>query len=781
MKTSSTSSASTSSDTHLGGLAAPVTVVVDRTGVSHIRAESSADVFFAQGFVAARDRLFQMDLWMRRGLGRLAEVFGPEWVDRDQASRAFLFRGDLRVDRAAYGPRAEEALDRFAEGVNAYVADAVFRDDLPPEFVAYGYRPLTWKGEDISRIRVHGLFENALQEVERDEVLARWGADVEQLRRTLQPPVDLGSRPSAGLGSRALDFYALAFGPLSIDAPRARRSSEPSVDGSNNWVVSGDRTSSGRPLLASDPHRAMTLPSLRYVVHLTCPEFDVIGAGEPFLPGVSIGHNERVAFGLTYFPTDLEDVYHYRTDPDDPERYWLDGRWERFERLEERISVHGGDEVDRVNRFTVHGPVVHRDMVENTAVVVRAAWLEPGMAPYLASLRNLDARDAGELRAGLEHWGSPTTNQVFADVDGRIGWQASGRTPLRTEADGLTPISAETSRGWTELRGTADLPGVVDPSAGWLATANEHNIPLDSPVSANPVGHEWLAPFRYERISARLSAEREWTVESTAQLQTDVLSVPAVRICEIVDDLARRSPGIRASLAIDLLLGWDRRMTEDSAAALLFETWFRGPLRRRLLADALAGLNIEDAEIALGVIDPTEREESAGDPQVDLHLFESAASRGEYFHEVVHVTLADAFEDLCRRFGSDVTKWRWGRFHRMPFTHPAGAANPGWSLDAVPKSGSPDTVAVSSRRSDGTQSAGASFRFIADVGEWDDSVYINAPGQSGRPGDPHYDDHLESWRKGEYRRLAYTQSCIDDLAETTYLLLPIGADDGVVE
>lgn len=754
------------------GMRSDVTVTVDSTGVSHIRASSAADVFLAQGYVAARDRLFQMDLWMRRGLGRLAEAFGPQWVEKDQASRAFLFRGDPIAERQAYGPRGVEAMTSFAAGVNAYIAHAQARDSLPPEFGRLGHQPLEWAGEDISRIRVHGLYENALQELIRSRTLSRWGAGVDALRRSLEPATTPTAHADAQVGPDALALYELASGPVRLGDPNATRNSEPAVDGSNNWVLDGSRTASGRPLLANDPHRAMTLPSLRYVVHLSCPEFDVIGAGEPFLPGVSIGHNAEVAFGLTYFPTDQEDVFVYRLDPADSERYWHGGAWRRFERVEEVIPVCGKGEEVRLNRFSVHGPVTSIDANAGTAVAVAAVWLEPGMAPYLSSLRYLDATDVHDVRKALSQWGAPTANHVFADRSGQIGWQASGRTPVR-QADGLTPVPGDGRFDWTGSRGSDDLPGLIDPDEGWIATANQRQLPDGATEPASPVGYEWLAPYRYLRISEELRRDRSWTTKTARALQMDVVSVPAQRICGVLRGLPLSGLSQSASQALRLLAQWDHRMTEDSPAAALFETWFRGPLRRALLTRAVIACGVDAVDEAVDTLDPTDREEAAGDPQVDLKLFDELAASPSLLAEVVDATLTEAVDHLNRQQDQH-SPWQWGRFHTMRFTHPADEIAPDWSLPPVPKSGSPDTVAVSSRRADGSQTTGAGFRFVTDVGDWDDSWFVNAPGQDGRPGRKHYQDHVQPWRAGEYLPLAYTESRINALAEWSYTLAPGG-------
>jgi len=285
------------------GLQAPVEILVDRWGAPHVYASSSDDAFFAQGFNAARDRLWQIDLWRRRGLGLLSEVFGPLFVEKDRAARLFLYRGEMRSEWPVYGPDTRRVVTAFVSGVNEYVRLA--REDaslLPEEFSLMGYRPSFWSPEDVARIRSHGVYQNLANEVERALVLRDFGPAVEALRKPLEPPRDLTVPEGLDLSlipTDVLRVYQLATGPVEFaegQLPHAK-----SLEGSNNWTISPGRTSTGRSILANDPHRAQSVPSLRYAIHLSAPGIDVIGAGEPALPGVSIGHNGKIAFGLTIF------------------------------------------------------------------------------------------------------------------------------------------------------------------------------------------------------------------------------------------------------------------------------------------------------------------------------------------------------------------------------------------------------------------------------------------------------------------------------------------------
>nr|MBP6546949.1 penicillin acylase family protein [Phenylobacterium sp.] len=384
------------------GLEKPAQILVDQWGVPHIYAASERDAFFLQGWNAARDRLWQIDLWRKRGLGRLAASFGPAYVAQDRAARLFVYRGDMAAEWAAYGPSAKGRAEAFTAGVNAYVA-AVLKGEapLPVEFTLTGSKPELWEAADIVRIRSHALTRNADSEVARARVTCLAGLGADTLRRNLDPPwttsVPAGLDPCA-IPADVLENYVLATREVSFEA-LARRAPIPPVsaapsaedyalltqrienEGSNNWVVAPSRTATGRPLLANDPHRALGAPSLRYLVQLEAPGLSVIGAGEPSLPGVSLGHNARIAFGFTIFPVDQEDLYVYALNPANPLQYRYRGRWEPMRTVTETIEVKGEAPREITLAFTRHGPVIRTDD-KGQAFALRTVWSEPGTNAY---------------------------------------------------------------------------------------------------------------------------------------------------------------------------------------------------------------------------------------------------------------------------------------------------------------------------------------------------------------------------------------------------------------
>lgn len=767
------------------GLQARGEILVDRWGVPHIYAASTYDAFVAQGYAAARDRLWQMDLWRKRGLGEMARDFGPAWVEHDRMARAVLYRGDMYREWLAYGSDAKKVAESFVMGVNAYVAQVEADPSLlPQEFRLLGYQPSRWSAEDIVRIRHHGLTLNFTSEVERAAALCA-GADgtrADWLRRELDPPVE--PRLAAGLDPCGMPVAELRrVYALATDAPRFTRdnariaavlpgpAAEPealAAYGSNNWVIGPALTATGRPILANDPHRAHGAPSLRYVAHLSAPGMDVIGAGEPFLPGLSIGHNGSIAFGLTRFYMDQEDLYVYETNPAAPDEVRYQGRWEPMTRATEAILVKGEAAPRLVtNRFTRHGPVLVDDPSRRRAYALRAAWLDAGMAPYFGSMDYMRARNWEQFQAAMNRWGAPGENQVYADTAGNIGWIPGGLTPIRPNWDGLTPVPGDGRYEWAGFRHGDELPWEFNPRRGYVVTANENNIPPDHPAAAKGVGYEWSDSARARRLKSLFAdataRQHRFTLEDSQRMQTDIVATPAQRYLALLRPL--RSEDAATSQALAMLQAWDGAMAADSAAAALYEVWSTQLLRPAVLRRVLG----ERASLA-----------GAGDNARVLQLMENPQGWMDTAQRdaLLLSTLAPALQELRKRLGPDPASWRWGALHRAVFRHPLEAVVPPdmaatLSVGHWPIGGSGATpMATSYRVSDYTLTAGASFRMVLDVGQWDDSRFINTPGQSGDPASPHYRDLAPLWARGAYVPLLYSRDAVQAATRQRIVLEP---------
>ena len=771
------------SEQTVSGLQAPAEIILDQWGIPHIYANSVRDAIFLQGYNAARDRLWQIDLWRKRGHGLLAKDFGPSYAAQDRAARLFLFRGDMEREWAAYGPEARSYTEAFVAGINAYVGGIRSgQHPLPTEFRVAGTQPDTWTAEDVVRVRSHGLTRNIASEVSRARVACAAGLEVDRLRRKLEPEwttkVPEGLDPCV-ITPEILADYQLAIREVSFARPGERRAElDPAVFlaeadervssiGSNNWTVAASRTATGRPILANDPHRAHGVPSLRYVVHLNAPGLSVIGAGEPALPGVSIGHNGQIAFGLTIFSIDQEDLYVYETNPDNPNQYRFGTGWEDMRIVRETVAVKGEAARDVELRFTRHGPVLRGDPANRRAFAMRSVWFEPGTSAYFNSAEYMTARDWAGFRKAMADWGAPSENQVYADTAGNIGWIVGGRSPLRLNWDGLLPVPGDGRYEWAGFLKGEELPQVLNPPEGWFASANEMNLPQDYPYRERKPGFEWTDPSRITRLKEVLAANSKVTLADAMALQTDDTTVNGRRLTALLASLHSDDPGLNE--ALQLLKRWDHRTTADSAGATLFEVWMTKHLGRALVARAAP----EPARAAIGTSDIAAVVAILENPDAMLGPDPQAARDA-----ILLQSLAAALSEVRQLLGSDTANWAWGKLHHAQFEHPLSpladdATRAQMTVGRLAMGGSAFSPrAASYRPSDFRVTAGASFRMVLDVGNWDGSVVVNTPGQSGDPFSPHYRDLAPVWAAGEYVPLLYSRDAVERSARSVIRLTP---------
>ncbi|WP_246641968.1 penicillin acylase family protein [Paraburkholderia edwinii] len=767
------------------GLTHPTDILIDKWGVPHIFADNERDAFFVQGFNAARDRMFQIDLWRRRGLGELAEVFGPAYVEQDKATRLFLYRGDMAAEWKRYGPDAKPVASRFAAGVNAYIDWlAAHPDRLPYEFRKVGYWPAKWSVDDIVRIRSHGLTRNLTSEVARARVACKGSVADDTVRFGLQPPwqtkVPEGLDPC--LPNDVLKVFTLATQSVhvtkeslkSADAATtviaAADNPEEVTEGSNNWVIAPDKSATGRAIMANDPHRAYAAPSLRYIQQISTPTLDIIGGGEPSAPGISIGHNGSIAYGLTIFNIDQEDLYVYQLNPANPHEYRYKGRWEPMHIVHEKIAVRGGAPVDAQLAFTRHGPVIYTESARNRAFAVRTAWLQPGMSPYFDSMRYMRAKNFAEFKRDLSTWGAPTVNQVYADIQGNIGWVPSGLAPKRPNWDGLMPVPGDGRYEWAGFWPRDDMPSAYDPSDGYFTTSNEMNLPAGYPYKERKLGFEWTNGSRHQRIDEVLKSLPKVSIEDSERLQNDIVSIPARRLVALLAPLSSDDPDTRAALA--MLKGWDAQMRADSAQAALEEVWLSRHLGRAFKQAVLpkATADAFSAPDTAVMLDSLERPEArfGGDAQ-------TAQSKRD---AVLLSSLHEAYEEMVRLQGADQSAWQWGKLQTNLNAHPFAdlvdeQTRAKLNVGPIGKGGSAYTPNQSTyRASDFRQTNGPSFRVIVDVGNWDNSRAVNLPGESGDPDNPHYRDLTQMWLDGEYFLLLYTRSAVEKATQKRIHLVP---------
>jgi penicillin G amidase len=754
------------------GVRGVVTMVRDSAGVVHITAENEHDLFFAQGWSAARDRLFQLELWRRQATGTLAEVLGPAAVRKDIASRAFRFRGNMRRELAHYHPRGASIIGAFVDGINAYITETEKNAGLlPPEFRWLNWTPQRWTPAIVIS-RHNGLSQNADAELDLAKAVATLGEQKVRSLVTFAPDPAVLALDSALRGMRfapnAVKRFtdrtaAIPFTAADIDA--SVRTAQRDAAGtathvalgttdsaskveSNNWVISGARTASGKPILANDPHRAILSPSLRYFVHLQAPGWNVIGGGEPSLPGISIGHNEHGAWGLTIFGLDTEDVYVYQLKPGAPTQYRYRGRWEAMRAVAETLHVRGAPDTVVTLHYTKHGPVTMIDSANGVAYAVRAAWLDIGGAPYLASIRFGQVRSWREFRAATAYHRMPAENLIWADRRGTIGWQAVGFAPIRRGWTGLLPVPGDGRYEWAGYLPILQLPSRVNPASGHIATANEMNVPTGY-RHANALGRQWAEPWRVQRVREVLDTTRGATADRMAALQQDVTSIFTRTL------LARLQA--RGALAGMPALG-------DPSAATL----------RAFDGSAAAGILLERELLA--------RNRDAAFENYDDPQLRSVSSQAFFaWIDTVPRAVIDAAATAVGRTLAARTLGLPGQtgdsaLRTVAIRHPLSAvvnAPTRRTLDhgPLPRGGAQHTINMTGAGD--VQSSGASFRVVIDLADWDASLGTNTPGQSGDPRSPFYRNLFTDWAAGRYFPLAFTPAAIERRVVSVERLLPV--------
>jgi penicillin amidase len=568
------------------------------------------------------------------------------------------------------------------------------------------------------------MIRNFTREVQRAEDVRRFGLPVVQRYMPPDPAIQLEiprELDLTGINGGILRDYNAAIGSVRLQD-----------QGSNNWVAAGFRTVTGKPLLANDPHRPVMIPSLRKTVHLVGPGWNVIGAGEPALPGVALGHNEEIGFGFTIVGIDQGDLYVEKLNPANPDEYQYKGEWKKLTVVEESINVKGEAKPRRLRlQYTIHGPVLAEDLGRHRAYALKWVGSEPGTAGYLAALRLARARNWAEFEEAVSHYKVPSENLVYADRAGNIGWIASGMTPLRRNWSGLLPVPGHTGEyEWSGFLDPKENPRKYNPEIGVIWTANHNILPKDYP---HVLGYEWAAPFRASRVEEMLRSRPRYSVEYFREMQQDVLSHPARILRSILLAWPREKSEMpsREKAVLERMKRWDCVLSMDSMEAAIYEVW-SSMLPAQLYGPALgsrAGLQ--------QAID-------------DLH-------RKPDYRALLR-SLSGALDYLEHRLGKDMHGWQWGKLHTITFRHAVDRKS--FHRGPVSRPGDGNTV-NSTSGGNFLQTNGGSYRQILDTSDWDNSVITNVPGESGDPGSPHYDDLLKEWASGGYHPMAYSRKAVE--------------------
>lgn len=761
----------------LAGLRAPVTVQRDENGVPHIYADSAHDLFFAQGYVHAQDRLFQMDFQRRVGTGTLSEVLGEATLETDQFLRTLGTGRAAQLDVQVIDAETLAHLQAYADGVNAFIA--AHPDKLPIEFRILGYTPQPW--EPLHSVvwgkmmawSLGGNWENELMNARMIEAL---GADKAAEVMTGYPdggpfiiPPEVKS--FAGLEQFDLDRVWALKRLLKTDAPGI---------GSNNWVVAGSRTNTGWPLLANDPHLGMQIPSVWYANGLHGGGFDVVGVVFPGVPGVVIGHNNRIAWGVTNVGPDVQDLFIEKINPDNPNQYEFQGQWLDMQVIEEQITVKGQEQpVIQTVRVTHHGPIMNEvsgDIGEDAPPLAMQWTALQGMPLSQAILRIDQAQNWDEFRTALRDFTAPAQNFVYADVDGNIGYQAPGWIPIRAGGDGTVPVPGWTGEyEWTGYIPFEELPFVFNPDVGYIATANNQIVPDSYPYL---IATNWAAPYRAMRIIELIESQQQLSPEDFAAIQGDVHPVPADIFTLLLGqvDLSGSSQAVQQALAA--VLAWDRRMTADAAEPLIFEM-YQKLLIQETVGDEIAAAGGEELaeDFLSGFRNSSTQtlERLAGEP--DSAWWDDVRTDAvETRAEIVARAFTMAVEQLQATHGDDSKRWRWGDAHQTNFDHLVFAAvSP---LDAIfnrsiAAQGSGFTVNAAGADYDSfVMNSGVSFRQIIDLSNLAGSRFIYTTGQSGDVFSSHYDDMVQPWQNVETIPLRFDQAEIERSARDTLILQP---------
>ena len=792
----------------LSGVSQPVEIIRDRWGINHIYAQNEPDLFFAQGYAAAKDRLFQFEMWRRQATGTVAEILGRRELTRDRGARLHQFRGDLDDELNRYHPRGKAIVEAYVRGVNAYVAETERNPALLPiEFRMLGITPGRWTPAVVIS-RHQALNANLTDEVRlvrainaggvaavRDLMNFQGGDPRFELDAAINPsifPTDLLAvytafresirfRPEdiapefRGSTTRAL---RLASSPLHGELARSGQAPDPAgpVDldadprdiGSNNWVVSGSRTFSTRPILANDPHRVIAAPSLRYWVHLVAPGWNVIGGGEPVLPGVSIGHNEHGAWGLTIFGQDAEDLYVYDTNPANPNEYRYRGNWEAMRIVTDTIPIEGERPETVELKYTRHGPVLFADRANRKAYALRSGWMEPGGAPYLASLRMNQATTWEEFKAACTFSNMPSENMVWVDRKGNIGWQAAGIQPIRRNWSGVLPVPGDGRYEWDGYLPIASLPAEVNPARGFIATANNYLLP-DNYQYKDLLHVQWSDAFRASRIAEVLGSGRMFNVGEMTRLQNDDLSIVARVLTPLLRHVTLANPA--SARARDLLTRWDFVLDKDSIEAGVYAMW-----QRRLMT------NTREVVVPAAIAKATSANIVSTKKVIDFLLSPDGRFGADPIagrDAIVAKSMDEAIAELTKRFGADMQAWKYGqeKYHHALLTHPLSdavnaATKARLEVGPLPRGGDGSTVSATGGADN--QGSGGSLKIVADTEDWDNSVGLNTPGQSGDPDNPHYRDLFALWARGQYFPIAFSRAKVESVRESTTRLTPPG-------
>lgn len=737
----------------LNSLESDVKVVRDAVGVPHIQALSDADLYRAQGFVQAQDRLFQMDLARRQASGRLSEIVGEAAVNTDKFFLTFSLRDAAEKSYDGYNAEAKDVLKWYAEGVNEFISTAKTDNKLSYEFKLLGYEPEDWTPIDsltIGKYMAYDLGGNWSSLAIRHWALNELGEDKAK-ELFIKYPEGAPAIMEANLNNRVnvSGYFDASFLPNEFN-------------GSNNWVVSGEKTQSGLPLLADDPHLGLSTPSIWYQMHLESPDQNVSGVIFAGIPGIILGHNEDVAWGVTNVGPDVQDLYIETPNPDNRTQFLYNGKWEQANVRKEPIKVKGKEDVPFEVVVTRHGPIISDVLFkdEEASALFSMQWtaLEPTLE-LQAILEMNKSSNWDEFESALEDFHAPAQNFVFAAKDGTIAYKANGRIPIRKSGNGQLPVPGDSNQfGWVGYVSYDELPTVVNPKEGFIATAN--NQVVDDSYKYH-ITDFWAQSYRYERIAEVLDNKSNFTKDDMMNLQMDQTNLYAREfLAEMLGSVEKLDSNDKYKNIIDLLTNWNQVDDKNLAAPLIFHKWIK-ELPKTLLENEMPE-NVYDMLPGKGNISDQFLRKG--------YKNEASAWLKEYggVDKWVYDSFVKVVQDITDEFGANEKKWKWGDYHQLTFDHPLSGASPilAYLLNpkSVPIGGSNITVQAAGFGDDGRVNHGASWRFVADLSDLSQTYHIVGPGQSGHMKSKWYHDQVMDWAEGKYHTTV-THGKIEDGSE----------------
>ncbi|MFB0562726.1 MAG: penicillin acylase family protein [Candidatus Lokiarchaeia archaeon] len=766
------------------GLKGQVRVLRDEWGVPHIFADNVQDLFFAQGYIHAQDRLWQMEFFRRLGSGTLSEVIGELTLEMDMFWRTIGLRRAAEREAEHILQTADEelksAMEAYLKGVNEYIKNHM--DKLPIEYSILNFEPRPWTMVDSLvwvKVMLWNLGGNWDLEILRADLIAKLGEKRarEIMRTCITEPSSL--IPCTGC------FLDIAPSLLGVQKRVEQQTNMGSKNmGSNNWVVDGTKSTTGKPLLANDPHLLVMMPSIWYENHLCAPDFNVTGISIVGSPAVVIGHNEHIAWGFTNNCCDVQDLYVEKINPENPHQYLFNDEWVDAEVVKEEFHVRGKEEpVVREVIITRHGPIIDTILlgIANptprnwTRETLALRWTGHDPSNLLVGFFKLNkAKNWQEFREALRQIAWASQNVVYADTEGNIGFQTFGNIPIRSKGTGIVPVPGWTDEyKWIGYIPFDELPSAFNPDTHYIATANQKIVGDDYPYF---ISHDFLPPYRVRRIVQMLNEKEKLSIEDFREMQADVKNLFAEELAPFLKRLKPENE--KQGKAIEYIKNWDFYVTKESIASSIFEVWYH-KLIVRILKEKLGNELFEfyfTMKTWANEFDTFSIPELLKYPS-DYWFEEGTGTSAEKRNNVLLSSLQEAIEELTQTLGENMEEWQWGKIHTVTFKHQLGLFPP---YDKVlnrgpyPQQGDLNTVNCSGMDPGAGygQVTLSSYRHIIDLRNWENSLSIHSTGQSGNPASPHYDDFIEKWLNVEYHPMLFEKETIEKRVKQVLILSP---------